>query len=107
MVNLLDVVETLSRLDCKETKLVEGRGNAERIIGTRDLDVLTLGILLGRRRVQAECTAPFRLPRGVGVGQVQNITKASASDNIVVTKEMTSLVVDINGHIGLLPTQLA
>lgn len=107
MVNLLDVMETLTRLNGEEAQLVEGGRDAETEVGAGDLDVFALCILLRGRGVQAQCTTPFRLPGGVRISQIQDVADTSASNDIVMAQKVASLVVDVDSHIGLATTQLA
>lgn len=100
-------MEALARLNGEKAQLVEGGRDGEAVIRAGDLDILAFGVLLSRCREQAQGTAPLGLPGCVGVGQVEDVAEATASDDIIVAQEVAALGVDVNGHVGLLTAQLA
>lgn len=105
MVDLLDIVEGLAGLHGKERELVPGWWDRldkvwQGCLG--NLAVLALSVDDGE---EAKSSAPLGLPWCVWVGKIQNVADFSRTDNIVVAQEVAAGCVDIDGHIGLAPTQ--
>ncbi len=105
VVDLLDVVKRLARLDGEEGELVPCRGDHLDDIWQRRLGHLAVLALAIHHGEEAQGTAPFGLPRGIRVGQVQDVADFARTDDVVVAQEVAAGGVDVDGHVGLAPAQ--
>ena len=105
VVDLLDIVEALTRLNCEERKLVPRGRNDFAELSSRHLVELTVIRLLIIRRVESKSATPLGLPGLVGVGQVENVADSPASNDIVMAQQVATGDVDVDGHVSLLSRQ--
>ncbi|EGY18454.1 uncharacterized protein VDAG_08788 [Verticillium dahliae VdLs.17] len=105
VVDLLDVVEGLARLDGEEGQLVPGGRDDLCAVGSGRLGDLAAGALLLVDGVEAQGAAPLGLPGHVGVGEIEDVADLAGADDVVVAEQVAAGRVDVDGHVGLAAAQ--
>ncbi|PKS07905.1 hypothetical protein jhhlp_006513 [Lomentospora prolificans] len=105
VVDLLDVVEALARLDGEEAELVPRGRDDLGDVRERRLGHDAVGALRLLDGEQTQSAAPLGLPRLIGIRKIENVADFAAPNHVVVAEEEAAGRVHVDGHVSLPPAE--